>query len=86
MSKPPVHPPKLAERFLQWLCAEEVLETLQGDLYEMYERRFEASAKWKADLHFYRDVLDVCRPFAWRKPPHWLAFSCKNGWWTLLIE
>ncbi|MEM6377096.1 MAG: ABC transporter permease [Bacteroidota bacterium] len=67
MSKPPIQPPKLAERFLRWFCSEEVLETLQGDLVEIYERRIEESSKWKADALFFRDVLDVCRPFAWRK-------------------
>ncbi|GAB5553079.1 MAG: ABC transporter permease [Saprospiraceae bacterium] len=67
MSKQSVQPPKIAERFLRWFCSEEVLETLLGDLYEIYERRFEESPKWKADLFFFRDVIDVCRPFAWRK-------------------
>lgn len=60
-------PPKLAENFLKWFCSEEVLETLQGDLYELYGQRREALGKWKADFYFYVDVIDVCRPFAWKK-------------------
>lgn len=67
MDKPPPQPPKLAERFLEWFCSTEVLETLAGDLYELYERRVEQSGKGKADLHFYLDVIGSCRPFAWKR-------------------
>jgi len=38
-------PPRLPDRFLQWFCADEVLETLQGDLYELYEKRREKRGK-----------------------------------------
>jgi putative ABC transport system permease protein len=65
MSKP--QPPKLAERFLEWFCASEVVESLQGDLHELYHQRVEEAGKSKADLYYYLDVLDVCRPFAWKK-------------------
>lgn len=67
MNKPLPEPPKLAERFLRWFCARDVVETLQGDLYELYHRRVEEVGKRKADFHYYLDVLDVCRPFAWKK-------------------
>ena len=67
MAKQSPQPPKAAERFLEWFCSSEVLETLQGDLHEIYQSRIEKSPKWKADLFFFRDVIDVCRPFAWRK-------------------
>lgn len=67
MDKQSPQPPKWATRFMHWFCAEEVLETLEGDLYELYYRRIEESGNRKANLHFYKDVLDICRPFAWRK-------------------
>ncbi|MEO0337941.1 MAG: ABC transporter permease, partial [Bacteroidota bacterium] len=67
MAKDSYQPPRLAERFLAWFCDDEVLETLQGDLHEIYQARLEQASKWKADLYFFRDVMDVCRPFAWRK-------------------
>ena len=67
MDKQVPKPPRLAEAFLNWFCADEVQETLLGDLYELYEQRIEASGKWKADLYFLLEVIDVCRPFAWKK-------------------
>lgn len=67
MSRSSPQPPRLAEHFLEWFCAAEVLETLQGDLHELYHRRVEEVGKQKADWRYYLDVLDVCRPFAWKK-------------------
>ncbi|MDN5217240.1 ABC transporter permease [Fulvivirgaceae bacterium BMA12] len=61
------HPPRFADRFLRWFCSEEVLETLQGDLYELYFQRRKKLGKFSADLHFVLDVLDTCRPFALRQ-------------------
>jgi putative ABC transport system permease protein len=60
-------PPKLADRFLQWFCSEEVLETLQGDLYELYEKRREKSTRVRADILYWADVAGACRPFAFKK-------------------
>ena len=67
MDKLPQNPPKIAERFLKWFCSADVLETLSGDLYELYQRQLLESGKRKADLHFFINVLDSCRPFAWKK-------------------
>ena len=60
-------PPGLVNRFLIWFCAEEVLETLQGDLYELYQQRRRESGKFVADFSFLLDVIDVCRPFALKR-------------------
>ena len=60
-------PPKLAEKFLKWFCSETVIETLQGDLHELYQRRVERLGKRKADFYYIIDIIDVCRPFAWKK-------------------
>ncbi len=67
MNRPIPQPPKFAERFLRWFCSEDVVETLHGDLQELYERRLKKSGKRIADLHFCFEVLDVCRPFAWKR-------------------
>lgn len=67
MNKPISKPPRLADRFLEWFCADEVIETLQGDLHELYYERIEELGEKRANVRYYLDVLDVCRPFAWKK-------------------
>lgn len=60
-------PPKWANKFLEWFCAKHLLEFIQGDLYELYEKRtIKKGRKW-ANLHFILDVLSTCRPFAFKK-------------------
>src|ERR1044072_6096878 len=61
------HPPRLPDRFLRWFCAEDVLETLQGDLYELYQMRLFNKGKFIADLFYWFDVISACRPFAFSK-------------------
>lgn len=61
------HPPKWADIFLSWFCSDEVLETLQGDLYELYEKRFNKSGRLHAELFFILDVFSACRPFAFKR-------------------
>jgi hypothetical protein len=34
-----VHPPKWADRFLQWYCRPDLIEEIQGDVYEMFYRQ-----------------------------------------------
>ncbi len=58
----PKHPPKLANRFLQWYCRSELLDEIQGDAYELYYRDAKLS-KRKADLKF---IWNVIRFFRWR--------------------
>src|SRR5882762_7754914 len=60
-------PPRWPDRFLQWFCSEEVFETLQGDLYELYQKRLAKKGKFIADLFFWFDVTSACRPFAFSK-------------------
>ncbi|WP_462248723.1 FtsX-like permease family protein [Ekhidna sp.] len=62
-----IHPPKWADLLLKWFCSERVIETLQGDLYELYEKRRRKSSKLKADYGFVGDVFSSLRPFAMRK-------------------
>ncbi len=44
------HPPKWADRILEWYCNPELLEDLQGDLHEIFkgtvENKNERAAKW----------------------------------------
>ena len=61
------HPPRLPDRLLRWFCSEEVIETLQGDLYELYQKRLAKKGKFIADLFFWFDVFSAYRPFAFSK-------------------
>lgn len=62
-----IHPPKWADRLLQWFCADHVIETLQGDLHELYEKRRDRGTKLQADIYYFGDVLSAMRPFAFRR-------------------
>lgn len=62
-----IHPPKWADVLLKVFCSERVIETLQGDLYELYHKRRSKSSKLKADYGFVGDVISSIRPFAMRK-------------------
>lgn len=85
MSNP--HPPKWLDRFLEWFCRSEELEILRGDLYELYEMRIAEMSKFKADIYFCFEVLDLLRPFAIKRNSTTNAFtmirnyfkvSCRN--------
>lgn len=56
-----IHPPKRADRLLEWFCDPYLLEDLQGDLYEIYQTRFR-NGKRKADLLYWWLVI---RSFRW---------------------
>ncbi|MEM9329303.1 MAG: ABC transporter permease, partial [Bacteroidota bacterium] len=61
-------PQRWANRLLEWICPPAVIESLQGDLYEIYElRRRKGMVKSKADLLFFLGVLSACRSFAFKK-------------------
>ena len=50
-------PPRWANRFLEWYCAPDLLEEVQGDIYEMYRRRVEEEGLKKAQFRFILDVI-----------------------------
>lgn len=60
-------PPRVFDRFLGWFCNDEEIEILRGDLYELYEKRLNKGQRWKANMFFCLEVLDLMRPFALRK-------------------
>jgi putative ABC transport system permease protein len=53
-------PPKWADRFLQWYCRADLLEEIQGDVYELFYRKAKES-KRKADLYFVWNVFRFFR-------------------------
>lgn len=57
-----MHPPKWADRILEWYCNPDLLEDLQGDLYEVYATTRRTKGKKVADLTY---AWLVMRSFRW---------------------
>lgn len=60
MSAAPRKPPRWADQFLQWYCRPELLEEIQGDAYELFDKR---SRRQGAAVARRRFVWDVLRSF-----------------------
>lgn len=58
--KPPKLPPRWADRFLMWYCRPDLLEEIQGDAYELYNRKVKHN-KVRADLQFIWNVIRFFR-------------------------
>jgi hypothetical protein len=41
-------PPLRATRFLRWYCRTELIDEVEGDLYELFQRRVKEQGLWKA--------------------------------------
>lgn len=57
MSQQSPIPPKWADRFLEWFCHPYLLEEIQGDAYELFERRCKKEGVKIARRQFIWDVL-----------------------------
>ena len=68
MEKKSQSPPAWAEQFLAWYCKPELLEDLQGDLNEYFERNLHKKGRRKARFIYVLDVLKFFRPYTLRKP------------------
>lgn len=55
-------PPRLATRFLRWYCHPDLLDEVEGDLYELFERRVETGGLWKAKVRYWLNVLMFLHP------------------------
>jgi ABC-type antimicrobial peptide transport system permease subunit len=64
----PIRPPRWAERLLEWYCRPELLEDLQGDLHEYFERNVKARGPRRARLIYIIDVCKFFRLYTIRKP------------------
>jgi putative ABC transport system permease protein len=51
-------PPKWADKFLQWYCRPELLEEIQGDTHELYNRKVNES-KRVADFFICLECVSV---------------------------
>ena len=63
-----IHPPRWAEHLLEWYCRPELLEDLQGDLHEYFERNVKYKSLRRAKLIYVIDVLKFFRLYTIRKP------------------
>jgi hypothetical protein len=61
------HPPRWAERFLEWYCRPEILEDLQGDLYEYFDRNVKSKGIKRAKIIYIIDVLKFFRIYTIRR-------------------
>lgn len=61
-------PPKWAGRLLSWYCRPELLEDLQGDLNEYFDRNLNARGARYARLIYILDVLKFFRLYTVKKP------------------
>lgn len=68
MNSPEIHePPYWLTWLLRKICSERVLETIEGDLWELYGKRREKMSAFRAQLIFFGEVLDMIRPFALKR-------------------
>jgi putative ABC transport system permease protein len=63
-----IAPPQWAEDFLSWYCRPDVLEDLQGDLNEYFQRNVKAKGPRRARLIYVFDVLKFLRIYTICKP------------------
>lgn len=74
-------PPRWAERFLSWYCKPELLEDLQGDLNEYFERNVRSHGISRAKWIYIIDVIKFLRSYTIRKPEfinvliHWIMLG-----------
>jgi hypothetical protein len=63
-----VEPPRWATRLLSWYCKLALLEDLEGDLNEYFQRNAQAKGVTRASMIYILDVLKFFRPYTARKP------------------
>lgn len=63
-----ISPPRWATRLLAWYCKPRLLEDLEGDLHEYFERNVQEKGIFRARLIYVIDVLKFVRLYTIRKP------------------
>lgn len=63
-------PPRWAEHLLEWFCAPHLLEEIQGDLYERFQRQVKLFGARSARKQYAWAVLSFIRPFALKRKPN----------------
>jgi len=60
-------PPRWADRLLEWFCAPHLLEEVQGDLYERFEKNLRLFGLQIARKEYVLGVLGFIKPFALKR-------------------
>lgn len=60
-------PPKWATWLLHFLCADHLIEEMDGDLEELFHQRVRSVGAVKARFRYVIDVFSMLRPFAFKK-------------------
>src|SRR5688500_14127449 len=60
-------PPRWAEKLLQWYCAPDLLEEIQGDLLEEYKYQLRINGRRKARWDYVQNVLEFVSPVTLRR-------------------
>ena len=60
--KQPGSPPRILLHFFRWYCHPKMVDYIEGDLMEVYDKRLKTIGRRKADLRFFIDVLLLLRP------------------------
>lgn len=60
-------PPTWINRLLEWVCEPKLLDSILGDLQEIYADRLLQHPTWKANVLYCFAALGFMRPFAWKK-------------------
>lgn len=71
-------PPKWADAFLKWYCNPDLLEDIQGDLYELYLYREKVHGKRYANIKFICEVVQLIRLSLIRNPLSGIKTVSKN--------
>ncbi|RAK00189.1 ABC-type antimicrobial peptide transport system permease subunit [Larkinella arboricola] len=77
----PASPPRWAQKLLRWYCRPDLLEDLEGDFNEYFERNLKTKGARRARFIYVLDVLKFFRPYTVRKPSfltffiHWLMLG-----------
>ena len=61
------HPPDKAKKFLRWFCSQEVVDEIEGDLYETYQRDVQKYGSTRANQKYWKNVVQFIKPFALKK-------------------
>ncbi|MDJ1482811.1 permease prefix domain 2-containing transporter [Cytophagaceae bacterium YF14B1] len=67
-------PPRWAQNLLHWYCRTDLVEDLEGDLNEYFERNLKTHGTRWAKIIYCLDVVKFCRPYTIRKPDFFNLF------------